>query len=209
MEVSQKAFKNKRKTKERNEKGKGKIVSVDIKSSEGIYPQIVRCKQCFRSHFPSTRACTFYIQREKKEKNMANVFKKTEILDDETINLLQNYINYLEVDLPEEKIIRLRGGAGNVGSESPLIITRAISSAERHGITLIQGVLNEADGNCAFDAVINNINYRECFGEKLVLSSNIYRQIWVTELESEALKYPTLGAGYTTEEKEENWNRLK
>ena len=31
----------------------------------------------------------------------------------------------------------------------------------------------------------------------------------MTELESEALKYPTLGAGYTKEEKEENWNRLK
>ena len=74
---------------------------------------------------------------------------------------------------------------------------------------MVQGILNEADGNCAFDAVINNINNRTCFNEKLSLPSQLYRQVWVTELETESSKYPTLGAGYSDEEKEENWNRLK
>ena len=90
-----------------------------------------------------------------------------------------------------------------------MLIIRAIESARKHGISLVQGVLNKADGNCAFDAVINDINYRKCFSEQLILSSEIYRHLWVTELESESTKYPTLGAGYTKEEKEENWNHLK
>ena len=69
--------------------------------------------------------------------------------------------------------------------------------------------MNKADGNCAFDAVINNINNRQCYSEKLDISSEIYRQIWVTELEMESSHYPSLGAGYSEEEKRENWNVLK
>ena len=80
--------------------------------------------------------------------------------------------------------MRLRGGAGSEGSQSPLIITRAIESANKHGIHLVEGIFNAADGNCAFDAVINNINYRECFSEKLSLNSEVYRHGWVTELEN-------------------------
>ena len=56
---------------------------------------------------------------------------------------------------------------------------------------------------------VHNINHRECFQEKLLLSSDVYRQIWVTELESESAKYPRLGAGYSDEERKENWNLLK
>ena len=68
---------------------------------------------------------------------------------------------------------------------------------------------NNADGNCAFEAVINNINQRKCFNEKMNLESYVYRQVWVTELEMESKNFPELGAGYTDEEKSENWNRLK
>jgi hypothetical protein len=89
------------------------------------------------------------------------------------------------------------------------LIGRAIESAKKHGISLEQGKLNKADGNCAFDAVINNVNHRDCFQEKLLLNSEVYRQIWVTELEIESSKYPQLGAGYSQEEKKENWNLLK
>ena len=205
IKVTEKSVDKKRKARKNKNKVEIKIGSVDKVSSEGIYPEVVRCKHCFRSHFPSRKACKFNLNKEGKENKMGKLAKVTEILDNETMQILQNYIRYLESGSPENKMIRLRGGAGN----SPLIITRAIDSAKRHGISLIQGVLNEADGNCAFDAVINNINYRECFNEKLSLSSNIYRQIWVTELESEASRYPALGAGYTKEEMEENWNLLK
>ena len=101
---------------------------------------------------------------------------------------------------------RLRGGGGSSTSN---LVTKAIDSASKHGINLKEGKLNKADGNCAFDSIINNINHRECFQEKLSLSSNEYRQIWVTDFESESSKYPSLGAGFTKEEKKENWNRLK
>ena len=104
--------------------------------------------------------------------------------------------------------VRLRGGAGGIGYTSELI-KRAIQNAKGHGINLIPGRMNNADGNCAFDAVIYNINDRLCFTEKLQLESVVYRQIWITELEDEADKYPNLGAGYTAEERKENWNLLK
>ena len=107
------------------------------------------------------------------------------------------------------EIVRLRGGAGNSGSSKSTIIKRAIESARKHGINLEQGKLNKADGNCAFDAVLYNINHRECFQDKLQLDSEVYRQIWVTELESESSKYPRLGAGYSEEERKRNWNLLK
>ena len=107
---------------------------------------------------------------------------------------------------------RLRGGTGNAEGDErihSMLITRAIESARKHGINLVHGTQNKGDGNCAFDSVISNINDRICFSGKLDLSSQVYRQIWVTELEMENSKYPRLGAGYTIEEKREHWNHLK
>ena len=51
---------------------------------------------------------------------------------------------------------------------------------------------------------METINHRNCYSNKIELSSNDCRQIWVTELEMEASKYPSLGAGYSEEEKTEN-----
>ena len=101
---------------------------------------------------------------------------------------------------------RMRGGAGSSTSN---LVTQAIESASKHGMNLEEGKLNKADGNCAFEAIINNINERKCFQEKLSLPSNVYRQIWITKFESESAKYPSLGAGFTKEEQDENWNQLK
>ena len=99
---------------------------------------------------------------------------------------------------------RLRGGGGEKASGNSLLVDQAIESAKKHNINLVPGVMNAADGNCAFDAVINNINFRECYSEKLDLSSLTYRQIWITELEMEASKFPRLGAGYNKEEQREH-----
>ena len=186
-----------------NRKLEKTVESADSNSSEGIYAEVLRCRKCFQTHFPSRKICKLNMPKEEKYLKIAN-----RVLDEENIQLLKIYINYLETHL-NKKTLRLRGGAGSEGSQSPLIITRAIESANKHGIHLVEEIFNAADGNCAFDAVINNINYRECFREKLSLHSEVYRQVWVTELENESSKYPTLGAGYTKEEKEENWNRLK
>ena len=70
-----------------------------------------------------------------------------------------------ETNSCKAEIVRLRGGAGNGGSSKSTLIRRAMESAKKHGIILEQGKLNKADGNCAFDAVLYNINHRECFQE--------------------------------------------
>ena len=194
LNIPGKPLKKKKKTKANKSFRKYNIGSVDMESSEGKYPEVNRCIKCFVNHFPSANSCKFYAKKPLSEKTKLK---------------LNSYFSNLNIDNSAKKIIRLRGGAGNGDNESPLLVTQAIESAKKHGINLVIGVLNEADGNCAFDAVINNVNHRSCFNEKLSLSSEVYRQIWVTELEDESSKYPTLGAGYTKEEKEENWNHLK
>jgi hypothetical protein len=177
-------------------------------SSESIFPQVLRCNSCMKTHFPVIRFCKWSLS--KSEAKIGKEKKKTEPvqLDEETKYLLHNHIRYLELHASKE-IPRLKGGAGNNEGNPSILVTRAIESARKHEINLEQGTLNDADGNCAFDAVINNINDRKCFHEKLTLPSNVYRQVWVTELEMESSNYATLGAGYSEEEKKENWNRLK
>ena len=109
----------------------------------------------------------------------------------------------------KRKHIRLRGGFNVLGNVQSLMVTKAIESARRHGAKLIQGKLNQADGNCAFESVINNVNLRDCFQTKLPFSPLTYRVQWMTNLQNQESRYPLLGAGYTVEEKRENWDRLK
>ena len=89
------------------------------------------------------------------------------------------------------------------------MVDQAIESARKHGIHLCPGVANSADGNCAFESAINNINFRSCFQDKLTQSTQFYRYNWMTDLEYQTKEYPTLGAGFSEEEKKENWDRLK
>ena len=66
--------------------------------------------------------------------------------------------------------------------ERNLMITRAITSARNHGITLTHGSSNPGTGDCAFESVIqNNIN-RTCFGKKYPLLISYYRRMWVTDM---------------------------
>ena len=74
---------------------------------------------------------------------------------------------------------RLRGGAdrqdtNEVTIEKSLLnleesispmIKKAIQNAHFHGIHLRQGVKNLANGDCAFESVLDSINTRACFGE--------------------------------------------
>ena len=50
------------------------------------------------------------------------------------------------------------------------IFTRAIASAQKHMINLQPGRINPGIGNCSYESVINNINGRSCFQEKLPMS---------------------------------------
>ena len=164
-----------------------KQVFVDV-TSEGIYPDVLRCNGCFKNHFPYRKFCKLTLSRQNKLKE-----KKKEKFPNKNF----------------KKILRMRGGARTIEEVMLPLVAKALESARKHGIALTQGTLNAADGNCSFDAVINNINDRACFLDKLDLPSYVYRQVWITELEMETVNFPNLGAGYTQEEKRENWNKLK
>ena len=181
-----------------------KLADVEIKSSEGNYPEVLRCKKCMKTHTPFKRFCKWSTYKRGEMTNRDPV-----VLNENIIQLILHHIRYLETQYNSKIDTRLRGGAWNWEGTSSTLVYQAINSANKHGIKLVQGTLNSADGNCAFDAVINNINHRQCFSDKLTLSSRIYRQIWVSDLQGESSRFPSLGAGYSKEEKDENWNQLK
>ena len=62
------------------------------------------------------------------------------------------------------------------------IFTKAINSAEKHSIKLQPGRKDRGYGNCVFEAVINNINDRDCFRDKLVQTPNWYRRNWMAQM---------------------------
>ena len=62
------------------------------------------------------------------------------------------------------------------------MISRAIQSARKHGINLKHGSPNPGVGDCAFEAVIQNNNDRQCFRQKFPLTIGWYRRIWVTDM---------------------------
>ena len=68
------------------------------------------------------------------------------------------------------------------------IFQRAIASAQKHGIKLEAGRENRGNGNCSYESVIYNINGRDCFKEKLPMSSDYYRRIWNTDMMNKLLE---------------------
>ena len=164
-------------------------------SSQHIFPKIIRCEKCFIAHFPSTRICA----KSRKQVTKISLSKSEFLL--EYLKVKSNAVSL--VALPK----RLRGGIKRFSI--PLMIKQAIESAAKHGIKLVPGVKNNADGNCQYESVLNNINYRTCFERKLNQHPNDYRYQWVTELEYEASKDPNIAAGYSDEEKREHWKELK
>ena len=73
------------------------------------------------------------------------------------------------------------GGSRNTGIEDD-IFTKAKASAQKHNIKLKAGSKDRGFGNCVFESVINNINERACFEEKLKQTPNWYRRTWMNEM---------------------------
>ena len=69
----------------------------------------------------------------------------------------------------------------NEGNGKLLLVKRAIASASRHGIKIMQGRANPGTGSCAFEAPIYNVNDRKCFKETLSKPIQYYRSLWVSE----------------------------
>ena len=85
-----------------------------------------------------------------------------------------------------------------------LMTKRAIASAKKHEINVCQGKPIPADGNCAIESVIANINERECFSDSFNFSADVYRRIWATEFKNRAIDDKTWNI-YTNQEWEQGW----
>ena len=60
-----------------------------------------------------------------------------------------------------------KGGFSNSENDKGGMVTRAIANALSHGINVHVGVRNLANGNCAFESIIDSINTRSDFQEVL------------------------------------------
>ena len=60
----------------------------------------------------------------------------------------------------------------------PPMISEAIQNAAKFYINLSPGSLVQGDGNCAFAAVIGNVNSRPCFQRKISLTQAQARYQW-------------------------------
>ena len=91
--------------------------------------------------------------------------------------------------------------------EKELMIGRAVASAKKHGINLRHGRSNPGAGDCAFEAVIYNINDRSDFKERLPMSIDWYRRTWSIDMANRTIHsdFNTL----TNEEWLAGWNDMQ
>ena len=112
---------------------------------------------------------------------------------------------------------RLRGGANeNTSIEQSLqnleesvkpMIDKAISNAASQGISLRHGVGNLANGNCAFESVMDSISTRSCFKETFNGTPDYYRHVWMSEIER--IAFESWNQGLSRDEWSESWKVLK
>ena len=76
---------------------------------------------------------------------------------------------------------KIEGGSRKIGIEDDIFM-KAKASAQKHNIKLKAGSKDRGFGNCVFESVINNINERACFKEKLKQTPNWYRRTWMNEM---------------------------
>ena len=100
--------------------------------------------------------------------------------------------------------IRLRGGAHN--GDHPMI-QRAIANAEAHDINVKAGNETLGDGNCIITSVLDNLNIRDSFQDSYEGTSDKWRNIWMTEVESKG--YEEWNCGLSEIEWLEEWHVLK
>ena len=85
------------------------------------------------------------------------------------------------------------------------LLQQAISSAYRHGLVVNAGILNAANGNCLFDAILDNIKGRACYKTKLKGSSKLLRIRSITKAQQEK----DLLTFIRTDTTEAEWDTLK
>ena len=131
-----------------------KTLNQNLSNFELKIPQgesnVTRCTNFMKTHFPFKKFCRwFYLKINKIEKSTVINGYLDEI--EEYEDKIMERIQYIEND-SDENALRFCGGAGV--EEQSTLIQIAIDNAKKHGINLQPGVLNRADGNCTFDAVL-------------------------------------------------------
>ena len=96
----------------------------------------------------------------------------------------------------------------NLSESVKPMVDRAISNARFHGINLHHGVPNLANGDCAIEAIADNISTRPCFGEVFNGGSEYNRKNWMEEAEDLVFKFSG-GAGMSPNSFHEQWSILK
>ena len=91
--------------------------------------------------------------------------------------------------------------------EKNLMIRRAIISGKNHGINLKHGSPNPGKGDCSFEAVIQNINDRSCYTEKLPMTIDWYRRIWAKDMENRTIN--TSLNIYSRQEWRDGWEEMQ
>ena len=86
------------------------------------------------------------------------------------------------------------------------MIARAKSSGKIHGINLRHGTGNPGTGDCAFEAIIQNNNDRNCFETKYKMNVNIYRNIWTNDMANRTVNSPYNTVG--TKEWYNGWKEM-
>ena len=90
--------------------------------------------------------------------------------------------------------------------ETSNMLSRAIKSANQHGINLEPGSSNPGKGDCAFEAIIQNNNDRACFNKKFMMSIDYYRRLWVTDMANRTRN--SEWNIYTNQDWSEGWKQM-
>ena len=122
-------------------------------------------------------------QGKSKTKSYADIAKLNNLINtnkDPERNVIKTYA---EISKSSKKIepSTSASSSSNIYDENELF-TKAVRSAKQHKIKLKPGRKDRGYGNCVFEAVINNINDRACFKEKLFQTPNWYRWSWMNQM---------------------------
>ena len=88
------------------------------------------------------------------------------------------------------------------------MLSIGIENGKAHGINLKPGIPNIANGDCAFETVIDQISTRECFNENYnTHPPSHWRQIWMTVVQN--VTYHEWNGGLSRSEWDHGWEQMK
>ena len=103
--------------------------------------------------------------------------------------------------------ILMESSTGDNDQSVTPMLEKAIENAAFHEINLHPGVRNLANGNCAFETILDSISTRPCFPEIFDGSPDYWRRMWMTEVQKVA--YERWNGGLNQCEWKKEWEVLK